>query len=225
MASPGMSLVRRWRAVCRQAERGTVGKEAAIVVSVFFGVGAAVIVPFVVLYHDRMPRSDDGRALGARQAMGEDPVVFFVVIGTTLVAITISDLVFKRLRPRLVQKETARDVAAAAQAAARVLTTPAANPPGQQHDVAAAEQAATSYLMRLHRRRHWPYEADRVWVTVHPGEVEVVAERSFQKVAGLLWHWGSRRHADRMDVRGWVRVHADGTVTGQDVAAFEPAAR
>jgi hypothetical protein len=207
----------RLRALCRQPERGTLAKEAMIVVGVFFGVGAVILTPFVVLYQDRMPRGDDGRTLGARRAMGEDPVFFIVMIGATLLMITIADIVFKRLRPRLVQKETAADVAVAAQRAAETLSM-------SEGDHAVGRQAATSHLMDLHGKRHWPYEADRIWVTVYSSEVEVVAERTFQKPTGLLWTWGSGHRAERIDVRGRVRVAADGTVIGQDVLIFEPSA-
>lgn len=193
---------------------GALKKEALIALAVFFGLGSAAIVPFLVLYGDRMPRADDGSTLSARQAMGEDPIVFVVVVATALLAGLVTGQVHRRMRPRLVRRETARDLADAARAAAVVAATPGANP-------TAVWQSASAYLVGL-RRRPWPYEPGRVWVNLHRGEVEVIAERSFQKATGLLWHWGARRNVLRMDVRGRARARSDGTATSLFADVYEP---
>ncbi|AYY12672.1 hypothetical protein EF847_08055 [Actinobacteria bacterium YIM 96077] len=177
-----------------------------ITLAVFFGIGIAVIVPFIIVYGDSMPQADDGRALGARRAIGEDPVVLIVVVGTAVVAGTAAELVFRRLRPRFARLETTRDVAAAARAVSQV---GGSGGESGNHLRERAQQVATSYLLGLDKRQ-WPYEADRVWAYIDTGDVEVVAERSFQK-PGLLWHWGDRHRATRMDVRGRARVRTDGT--------------
>ncbi|NEE03579.1 hypothetical protein [Phytoactinopolyspora halotolerans] len=188
--------------------------EALTALAVFFSLGSAIIVPFIVLYGDRMPRADDGSTLGARRAITEDPVVFAVIITTTILAATIADQVHRRQRPRLMRNETTRDVAAAARAAA-------ATSAGAHDDPQAIWHTASTYLLGL-RKRHWPYEASRIWINTDGDEVEVIAERSFQKPTGLLWHWGSQSDVTRMDVHSRARVRPDGTVTGQDTYVYQP---
>ncbi|WP_129668534.1 hypothetical protein [Phytoactinopolyspora endophytica] len=208
-------MAERWNELRAHPERGTVTKEALTALGVFFGIGIAVIVPFLFLYGDQMPRAEDGRSLGARRAMGEDPVVFVVIVAGAILAGVGSEIAFRRIRPRLVRKETARDVTDAARVAARELAA---------HHVsdwqAPAAPAATSYLLGL-RKRHWPYEADRIWVYRHGTEIEVIAERSFQKAA-LIWSWGSSHRVARVDVQARARASVDGTVTSQLAVVFEP---
>lgn len=207
-------LVRRWHALRRQPERGTLAKEALIALGVFFGTAAAVVAPFILLYADRMPRADDGSPLGARRAMVEDPVVFIVIVGGTILAVAVTGFVHRRVRPRLMREETARDVANAARAAASALRTGGA-------DAAAVNAAAASYLLNQ-ANRHVPYEPNRIWVQPHGDTVEVIAERSYQKATGLL-RLGNARAITRMDVQARAQARVDGSILGQSAHVYAPA--
>lgn len=188
-------------------------KEILGALGAFFGVAGVVVIPFRILYDDSWPRADDGGSLSAREALFRDPVVLVVLVVGTLLAAVAADAAHRWIRPRSVRTETAADVSGAAREAGRALATIGSDPN-------ALAGAAASYLVNL--KRQWPYEPGRVWVRVTGVGVEVVAERSFQKAQGLLWHWADRQRVRRMDARGWAGAGADGTVTGHTAQVFEP---